>query len=129
MEKDPKDTQHSRAKLLQSCLIARELDLAQKVLATYRPDDNCEYDELLWGRILERYLSGDIDGARDTLKLARERNPFAELYYTDEDAAEPSTPEEDELDFDADRFFASIGYAWESHPLALAWLRAECARA
>ncbi|MBX7255885.1 MAG: hypothetical protein K1Y02_05955 [Candidatus Hydrogenedentes bacterium] len=128
LQNDPKDLQHTRVKLLQSCLIARELDLARKVLSSYLPDDQREYDELLWGRILERYLAGDIGGARDTLKLARERNPFAELYYTDDDAPDPETPEDEELDFEADRFHASIGYAWESHPLALAWLRAECAR-
>ena len=128
LENDPQDVQHTRAKILQSCLIAEELDLARMVLASYIPDDACEYDELLWGRILERYLAGDVGGACDTLKLARERNPFAEFYYTDADEDAELSPEEEDLDFEAERFFSSMGYAWEAHPLALAWLRAECAR-
>lgn len=125
---DPDDRHHTRVKLLQVCLVHRDLNLSRKVLSTYLPDDNHEYDELLWGRILERYLAGDIGGASDTLKLARKRNPFAELCYTGDYTQEPESPEEEELDFEANRFHASIGYAWESHPLALAWLRAECAR-
>jgi len=76
-----------------------------------------------WARVLQRWLVGDLDGARRALEPARARNALVERELLSE--RPPSS--ENAADASLDEYAAAalrpiLRPSWAAHPQALAWL-------
>jgi tetratricopeptide (TPR) repeat protein len=76
---NPGDNQGVRDPLLGLYLATGKLEGARKLHDDYGDDSMANF---AWGRVLERFLSGDKPGAVAALKKARKANPFVELYLS-----------------------------------------------
>jgi len=76
---NPNDNQGVRDPLLGLYLALGSLDEAGKLLQAYKEDASANF---AWGRVLERFLSGDRPRAAAALKKARKANSFVELFMT-----------------------------------------------
>lgn len=123
---NPNDNQGVRHLLLPTYLERQQLSDAARLLDAFK--DECEWSTTFaWGRVLERFLSGDEPGAAQALTVARKQNGFTEAHllghrrqskYLPESYA-PGSKEE------ADCFAESLNKAWGAHPAALKWLAAQ----
>ena len=118
---NPNDNQGVRDPLLGLYLAFRSLDEAGKLLHTYKEDASANF---AWGRVLERFLCGDLPGAATALKKARKTNRFVELYFSGKKSLpkempqiySPGSEEEAVLVLD------NMSFAWAEHKEALLWL-------
>ena len=118
---NPNDNQGVRDPLLGLYLALGSLDEAGKLLHTYKDDASANF---AWGRVLERFLSGDLRGAAAALKKARETNSFVELYLSGPknfpgempDMYSPGSEEEAILCLD------NMALAWGNFKPAILWL-------
>jgi len=119
---NPNDNQGVRDPLLGLYLALGSLDEAGKLLQhTYKDDASANF---AWGRVLERFLSGDLRGAAAALKKARETNSFVELYLSGPknlpgempDMYSPGSEEEAILCLD------NMALAWGNFKPAILWL-------
>lgn len=76
------------------------------------------------GRVLERFLSGDLEGARASLVQAQSENRYVKDYLTGIKALPRRQPDSyspgDKRE--ACVCVAGIGDAWRNHPRAIEWL-------
>jgi tetratricopeptide (TPR) repeat protein len=121
IELNPGDNQGVRDPLLGLYLATGKLEGARKLLDDYGDDSMANF---AWGRVLERFLSGDKPGAAAALKKARKANPFVELYLSGQrnfpkgmpDMYSPGSEEEAILCLD------NMMLAWGKHKDAVFWL-------
>jgi tetratricopeptide (TPR) repeat protein len=78
LELNPNDNQGNRDPLLGCYLATDALDKTRRLLDQYG-DDMAVFT---WGRVLERYLSGDVAGAATALRKARQLNRHVEPFLT-----------------------------------------------
>ena len=78
-----------------------------------------------WARVLERYLSGDEQGAIKELKQARKGNKHAEKYLTGKKAMPRQLPSYYGIGDENEAVVCSycLGKAWKTHPKAVEWLK------
>ena len=121
LELNPNDNQGLRYVLLGSYLATGRLEDAQKLLNDYEGDDMASF---AWGRVLERFLAGDVPGAERALKSARQGNGFVELYLTAQRELPTSMPDSYSLGSDEEAVICldCLGAAWANHPEAAIWL-------
>jgi tetratricopeptide (TPR) repeat protein len=118
---NPNDNQGVRDPLLGLYLALGGLDEAGKLLHTYKEDASANF---AWGRVLERFLFGDLEEAAAALKKARETNSFVELFLTGQknlpkempDMYSPGSEEEAILCLD------NMALAWGNFRPAVLWL-------
>jgi tetratricopeptide (TPR) repeat protein len=118
---NPGDNQGVRDPLLGLYLATGKVEGARKLLDDYGDDSMANF---AWGRVLERFLSGDKPGAVAALKKARKANPFVELYLSGQrnlpkgmpDMYSPGSDEEALLCLD------NMMLAWSKHKEAVSWL-------
>jgi tetratricopeptide (TPR) repeat protein len=79
LELNPKDNQGARYALIGLHTEIGNLKCATELLEKYQHDGSAR---LQWARVMERFLQGDVAGARRTLKAARKANRFVELFLT-----------------------------------------------
>jgi tetratricopeptide (TPR) repeat protein len=121
LELNPNDNQGVREPLLGLYLRTGDSDAARKLLKRYKRDASAVF---AWGRVLERILADDLDGAAASLQTARKENPFMELYMT----AQRPLPEEMPHSYamgsaeEALVSLDSLAAAWTAHPAAMFWL-------
>ena len=121
LELNPNDNQGVRDSLLGLYLAVRDLAGAGKLLQDYGEDSMANF---AWGRVLERYLAGDLAGAETALKKARKTNRFVELYLSGQKGIPKEMPEmyspgsEEEAILCMDMLAA----AWVTQKEALFWL-------
>ena len=89
LELNPNDNQGVRDPLLYLYLETDNLRSAQKLLKEYN-DGSASFK---WARVLERFLSGDHEGASKALKQARKANRHIELFLTLRESASKEAPE------------------------------------
>jgi tetratricopeptide (TPR) repeat protein len=126
LELNPNDNQGVRDPLLGLYLAVDDLAGAGRLLRKYKEDSMANF---AWGRVLERFLAGDLAAAGAALKQARKANHFVEQYMTakmpiPEELPEmysPGSKEEAVLCMD------SMGFAWAQHKEAVFWLFEQCA--
>ena len=77
-----------------------------------------------WGRVLERFLSGDETGATVALKKARKGNRFVELYLSGQKGLPKQMPEmySPGSDEEAVILLDNMSFAWGEHKEAAFWL-------
>ena len=121
LELNLNDNQGVRDPLLGAYLAVKDLDGAGRLLKKYEDDAMANF---AWGRVLERFLAGDLAGASTALKKARKANRFVELYMTAQkpipkqipEMYSPGSEEEAVLCMDG------VGRAWAQHKEAVFWL-------
>jgi len=121
LELNPNDNQDVRDSLLGLYLATGDFKSAGKILQKFQQDATAN---LAWARVLERFLSGDKQAAKRTLKIARNKNHFVELFMGGKKAVPRSLPlqyepgSEDEAILCVDM----LASAWAAHPEAVLWL-------
>jgi tetratricopeptide (TPR) repeat protein len=126
LELNPNDNQGVRDPLLGTYLVVGDLAGAGKLLKKYMNDSMANF---AWGRVLERFLTGDLPGASAALEKARKTNRFVELYMSGQKAIPKSLPDiysqgsEEEAIVCLDTQAA----AWAEHMEAVFWLLEQCA--
>lgn len=125
LELNPNDNQGVRYRLLGCYLEENRLESARELFKTY---GECEHNTLFaWCRVLERWLSGDIEGAREALKVARKQNPHTEGYLK----GRKRMPEKIPMGYtlgskeEAICFAEGVQGPWGRHPEAMKWLEKE----
>lgn len=122
LDLNPNDNQGVRDLLLGQYLFTGRLDRAAKLLKAYEEDASAVFT---WGRVLERHLAGDAEGAAKALEEAREFNRHAEKYLNGRKAA-PSVRGDSYIagaESEAAFCVECLGGAWKRNPEAVAWLR------
>jgi len=121
LELNPNDNQGIRYPLL-GCYLAhgRLLD-ATRLLHDYRGDIMATF---AWGRVLERFLTGDRKGAAKALKLARKGNPFMEQFFSGTMPIPKEMPDSYSLGSveEAMICFDQLGAAWVKNQHAMFWM-------
>ncbi len=121
LELNPNDNQGVRDILLGCYLSQDNLAGAQRILRDFREDVSAIF---AWGRTLERFLSGDLPGAKRALRQARKRNRFVEEYLSFQRPVPTDMPAAYALGSDEEAVIclAYLSGAWADHPLAASWL-------
>jgi tetratricopeptide (TPR) repeat protein len=125
LELNPNDNQGARDPLLGLYLSAHNLAGAAKLLKKFEDDTMANF---AWGRVLERFLAGDLAGARVALEVARTANYFVEQYLTanmriPDGRPEMYTPGSEE---EATICMDHVGMAWTREKAAMFWLLDQC---
>lgn len=116
---DAEDTMRIRHLLLGSLLAVQDHDGAAELFRRFPKDKS---DTFLWGRVLERFLRGNLGGATKALAEARSAEPRIEAYFAGEkveDGLKEGVLEE------AVRIWYELGHAWQACPEAMAWLASQ----
>jgi tetratricopeptide (TPR) repeat protein len=121
LELNPNDNQGVRDPLLGLYLATDNLEGARKLLKDYEEDSMANF---AWGRVLERFLSGDETGATVALKKARKGNRFVELYLSGQKGLPKQMPEmySPGSDEEAVILLDNMSFAWGEHKEAAFWL-------
>jgi tetratricopeptide (TPR) repeat protein len=122
LDLNPLDHQRARDPLLACYLGKSDLAGARALLYEFASDDSSVFH---WGRVLERYLSGDPEGALSNLQRARLQNRHTEKFLTFR-AAPPSEKSDEYAPGDANEAVHCLyimGLAWAGHPEAVDWAR------
>jgi tetratricopeptide (TPR) repeat protein len=125
LELNPHDNQGMRYPLLGLYLAINQPGSARRLMARY-PGEEKFLGSFAWARVLEQWLSGDMDEAAAALARARGVNRFAEPYISGVKAIPPEAPEYfrpgDESE--AQVCAKQLSPAWQSHIEFREWLRA-----
>jgi tetratricopeptide (TPR) repeat protein len=118
---NPNDNQGVRDPLLGLYLATDNLEGARKLLKDYEEDSMANF---AWGRVLERFLSADLPGAAEALKIARKQNRFVELYLSGQKGIPREIPEMYSMGSDEEAVLVleNMSLAWAEHKEALFWL-------
>jgi len=118
---NPNDNQGVRDPLLGLYLATDNLDAAQKLLQRYENDSMANF---AWGRVLERFLAGDLPGASAALTKARKANRFVELYLSGKKAPPKRLPEMYGPGSDEEAILCvdNLAAAWAAHENGVFWL-------
>lgn len=121
LELNPNDNQGVRDFLLGCYLSAGRVSDATRLLKRYQNDVSAVF---AWGRTLERFLAGDLPGAKRVLRAARRRNRFVEEYLTFQRPLPKKDPETYMLGSDEEAIIVleTLSGAWADNPLATQWL-------
>ncbi|MGC8549070.1 MAG: tetratricopeptide repeat protein [Acidobacteriaceae bacterium] len=121
LDLNPNDNQGVRDLLLGLYLATSNLDSAAGLLGKYERDSSASF---AWGRVLERFLKGDLTQAASALKKARKSNPHVELFLIAKKPLPDDLPEMYSLGSEEEAIVCmdSIGFAWTVHNDALLWL-------
>lgn len=117
------DNQGIRYELLPILLSTNRLEDARSLLQRF--EDESDWSVVFaWGRVLERYLSGDESAAIHALAVARKQNAHIEVYLKGHRKFPKNTPgsyspgsKEEALCFGD-----ALTAAWKKHPSAVEWL-------
>ncbi len=123
LELNPNDNQGLRYSLMTFYLQANQMEGAARLFSQY---DECEFNTVFaWGRVLERFVNRDTEGAKQALTVARKQNGYMEAYVKGHKRPPRHLPEayapgsKDEAACFAD----TLQMAWNAHPKALKWLK------
>ena len=119
---NPNDNQGIRDILLGLYLETDLLEQTRNLLKNFQDDDSAVFS---WGRVLERFLSGDEPGALKALKHAHTENPFVRDYLIGKKRPPLNSPEyySPGSKEEAYEILLDLAMAWSNHPDALSWLK------
>jgi tetratricopeptide (TPR) repeat protein len=123
LELNPNDNQGVRYHLLPCYLALGRLEGARRLFGKYEAD--CQYNTVFaWGKVLERFLSGDLPGAEAALPVARKQNPHMQAYIKGHRQLPRQMPESYAMGSkeEAVCYAEVLCAAWSEHPAALKWL-------
>jgi tetratricopeptide (TPR) repeat protein len=119
---NPGDNQGLRYPLLGCYLEKERLEDTQRLFETYGNEDSAMFT---WGRVLERFLTCDLEGAIAALARARKANAHVEAYLTGKKKLPKSRPEAYTPHDISEAWICmdEIGGAWSRHREAMRWLK------
>ena len=120
-----RDNQGMRYNLLASCLALNQMKRAAELFETY---PECNLSTIFaWGRVLERWLSGDLAGAKASLRAARQQNSHTEAYLRGQKRVPKPLPDAFAIGSKEEAICSAdiLKIAWKAHPSARAWLQAQ----
>jgi len=122
LDLNPNDNQGMRTPLCGLYLMRSDLEGARRLLDQYPEEMLAAWN---WAKTLERFLSGDLEGAGQARKKAERQNPHVLAYLTGQKQP-PSAPlygfspgDESEAIY----CFDELGPAFRAHPEAMKWLK------
>lgn len=123
LELNPNDNLGLRYLLLGCYLEQGSLVGARRLFKEY-DEDGAIFD---WGRVLERYLAGDLPGAAHALGRARKSNLHVEPFLTGKKKPPRRMPDlyQHGAISEAVVCWRELGPAWKRNRDALAWLKGE----
>lgn len=126
LELNPHDNQGLRHPLLTSCLALNRLDCVARLFEQFREEVELS-TVFAWGRVLERFLVGDSDGARKALAAARILNAHSEAYLRGRKRVPKNLPTSYDPGSreEAACFAEALIAAWKAHPSAKRWLKSQ----
>lgn len=121
LDLNPNDNQGVRDPLLGLYLQTGDLKGAARLLKKYKEDSLANFG---WARVLERFLSGDRDGAAAALNKARAANRHVELYLIGQKELPKRLPEmySPGSSEEAILCLQNLSGAWAEHKEAVLWL-------
>jgi len=119
---NPNDNQGVRYRLLATHLQLGRMDDARSLLNRY---DEAEFNTIFaWANVLERFASGELEGAAEAAKAAIKQNPSSKAYLLGHRRIPKSTPpsyspgsKEEAVCFAED-----LQASWSAYPAARKWL-------
>ena len=121
LDLNPGDNQGNRYLLLGCYLEAGQLESARRLFAQFKGESLAVFN---WGRVLERFLSGDRRGAVEALAKARQQNKHVEpLLLGQREEVNYSGSFVPGQESEADQVLVCQFFAWAKHLEALEWLR------
>ena len=121
LELNPNDNQGVRDVLLGGYLSRANLAGARRLLREFHDDASATF---AWCRVLERFLSDDLPGAKRELRRARRGNPYVEQILIGEIPLAEDLPDSYELGSEDEAVLClnhMLG-AWMENPAATGWL-------
>ncbi|MCP5057060.1 MAG: tetratricopeptide repeat protein [bacterium] len=124
LELNPNDNQGVRGVLVGWSLATGDLEGARDVLDRYGDGKEAA---IAWGRVLERWISGDRLSAAGALEVARKQNPFAEPYFNGTEDLPEEGPDSYSPGEESEGLVCAmlLGTAWYRQPEARLWLRGQ----
>jgi tetratricopeptide (TPR) repeat protein len=124
LQLNPGDNQGLRYSILGHYLEIDDLDGARHLFQVYGDEPLAVF---LWGRVLERYLSGDLIGAVEALQQARRQNHHVEPFLVGKAKLPKARPDYYGVGdiTEAMTCMDAIGPAWKAHREAIKWLKKE----
>ncbi len=121
---NPNDNQGLRYALLGCYLEEERLDRARQLFRQFEGEGSAMWD---WGQVLERYLSGDLEGAVAALARARRNNSHVESFLTGKKKVPKSRPDYYQLHQVSEALVCidTIGGAWKRDEEEVRWLKRE----
>jgi tetratricopeptide (TPR) repeat protein len=123
LELNPNDNQGMRFGLLGLYLAAGQPEGARRLISRYPKEE--EFSAMFaWGRVMERWLVGELDQAGQALARARKVNRFAERYFWGARELPRKSPEyfQPGQESEAQVCARELAMALESQPGFRAWL-------
>ncbi len=122
LQLNPNDNQGIRDTLMGLYLKTDNLQGARELLDRYPGSFLAAFN---WGRVLERFLSGDLEGAKKAFTTAHRANRYVRDYLTGRKSMPQPFPEYYSLGDvnEAQVCVSEIGDAWRSHAEAVQWLK------
>jgi tetratricopeptide (TPR) repeat protein len=124
LELNPRDNQGMRFVLASLYLASNQPEGVAGVLARYKGEEGVS-SSFAWARVMERWLSGNMDEASAALAHARKLNPFAARYFSGIKPAPRRPPEYFEFgqDSEAQACAFELAIALDRHPGFRNWVR------
>jgi tetratricopeptide (TPR) repeat protein len=120
---NPNDNQGVRYALLACYLALGRLEEARRLFGEY--EGECQYNTVFaWGKVLERFLAGELAGAGAALQVARKQNPHTQGFIKGHTRLPKQMPGSYAMGSkeEAVCFAEVLCGAWGKHPAALKWL-------
>jgi tetratricopeptide (TPR) repeat protein len=121
LDLNPNDNQGVRYCLIGQYLALARLEDLRRLLKQFEDEGSAMW---AWARVLERFLSGDLEGAAKALREARNANRYAEAYLTGKKRVPSRMPEYWSPGQESEGVLCGdvLGAAWQKHPDAVAWV-------
>lgn len=128
LQLNPNDNQGIRYSLLACLLMENRLQEVRNLFEAYADEEKWSV-AFAWGHVLERFLSGDLPGAKAALAAAKKQNPHMLGYIKGVKLLRPAPPSYAPGSKEEALSFAELLYKmWATHPAAREWLDAQKAR-
>ena len=119
---NPNDNQGMRYRLLSACLQLGRMDEVRELLGRY---PECEFSTVFaWAKVLERFVSGDLNEALEAVAVAQKQNAFAKAYLLGHRRIPKNLPDSYAMGSkeEAACFAQDLQAAWSVYPAARKWL-------
>jgi tetratricopeptide (TPR) repeat protein len=122
LDLNPNDNQGLRDVLIGCCFRADDLGGVRRLLQQYEKDPSAVFN---YARVLERFLSGDREGAGRVRQEARRENPHVEAFLLGKKKLPRRLPDYMEFGGETEAIHCAVylAEAWQRHPQALSWLK------
>jgi tetratricopeptide (TPR) repeat protein len=122
LDLNPNDNQGLRDVLIGCYFLADDLGGVRRLLQQYEGEFSAVFN---YARVLERFLSGDREGAARARQEARAENPHVEAFLLGKKKLPRRLPDYVQFGHETEAIHCAVylGEAWQRQPQALSWLK------